>query len=143
MFVICDSNDRPMDQRERWRNLMPFFEHGNIADEQTLVTLKKQLATKALSSIASVLDEIPDIKLRYACAIDDSMCGSSLKCPPRPGQSMRELLEETLKGDCFRSHESLSRLVISPQVWVNGDYSSCHLPDILSDYFRAIEARAS
>lgn len=59
-----------------WLGLIPFFEHGNIADDVTYATYKNQLANKALSTIERLFtDEFKEnFILRYACASDDSNC---------------------------------------------------------------------
>jgi len=91
IIALCDLNGQPR-FAEPWRNILTFFEHGNIADETTYLLIKRQLATKVRSSLESILRERPDVVLTYACAIDDCGCGRTVEFPPPPGESMRELL---------------------------------------------------
>jgi hypothetical protein len=95
MFLIHDQDGKPFFDR-KWKNLLAFFEHGNIADATTYHTLKEQLVTKALSTLSKVLTETkvfplsPSNKkqrvlhISYACALDDSHCGPdhSILFPP-------------------------------------------------------------
>ena len=79
------------DQPMPWLGMFPFFVHGNIADDATYACSKRQLASKALSCIESMLNEevevaTPDgghtfkrplrelVEFRYACAVDHSGC---------------------------------------------------------------------
>lgn len=80
MFVVCKSDGTPLHagEKQEWRNLLPFFEHGNIADATTMQTLKEGLAIKALNALKEVLSRPSDrargLIIRYACAFDHSNC---------------------------------------------------------------------
>ena len=74
----------------RWKNLLVYFEHGNIAEPTTFQTLKESLVTKACSSIAEILKRTADqnrLRIRYVCALDDSFCcpDSGIVFPPEKG----------------------------------------------------------
>ncbi len=79
------SSDKP------WKNLLPFFEHVNIADASTFETLKEALVAKVRKALAGILRENPEIEIHYACAFDDSNCGHALLFPPQ-GNSVVTLL---------------------------------------------------
>ena len=86
MFVICDDRGTPLYRSEPWRGLLPFFEHANIAEEQSMAMLERHLILKTVSSVQRLLRELPRLQLRFVCAIDDSGCGSNLLCPQPQGQ---------------------------------------------------------
>lgn len=72
-----------------WLDFVPFFEHGNIADKETLAFLKAQLAEKAVAGITRLVARHGDgpfpLKFSYACAIDDSGCGHDPLFPTMNG----------------------------------------------------------
>jgi hypothetical protein len=80
MFVVCNQKGEPIytGRNERWRNLLPFFEHGNIADATTMQSLKENLAAKVVNALKEImtrpLDQKRGIRIRYACAFDDPNC---------------------------------------------------------------------
>jgi hypothetical protein len=89
-FLPISSSDDARDissSREPWLDFMPFFEHGNIAQSATYQFLKRQLALKAMGGLARLVEDwdaahagVPfPLKFAYACAIDDSGCGSDVK----------------------------------------------------------------
>ena len=63
---------------DQWKNILCFFEHGNIADATTFQALKENLAIKACSSIADIFAREAamqrKLKISYGCALDDSNC---------------------------------------------------------------------
>jgi hypothetical protein len=73
MFEICREGERSAGgPRDRWRRLLPIFEHVNIADGDTLLFLKRRLAEKACRTVAEI-EGAPNarVRLRYLCATDD------------------------------------------------------------------------
>ncbi|MGF7169540.1 hypothetical protein FHS91_001209 [Sphingobium xanthum] len=70
--ALADGSKRP------WFDLIPFFEHGNIADSETCQFLKRQLARKIVGAFLEVVEKIdvdaPKHRFAYACAIDDPGC---------------------------------------------------------------------
>lgn len=112
-FRITDATGTPFfpstaDTDNRWKNMLCYFEHGNIADASVLQTLKESLVAKACSSMSEMFERewafaagVPaqfrrGFQLHYASAIDDSNClvvssaapesltRSGLKYPPPP-----------------------------------------------------------
>ena len=57
MFSIETMDGKPFFPQQ-WKNLLVYFEHGNIAEATTFQTLKESLATKACSSIAEILSKL-------------------------------------------------------------------------------------
>jgi hypothetical protein len=72
MFEACKPDMTPLynSREDRWKSLLPIFEHANIADGETLAFLKERLAEKAWRAIVD-LERSDDIRFRYVCAIDD------------------------------------------------------------------------
>ena len=155
MFVICDDRGIPIYRDEPWRGVLPFFEHANIAEEQPMAMLKRQLAVKTLSSVLRLLRELPRLQLRFVCAIDESGCGCNVLCPPPPGESVVSVMHEIIEAnDVFaelRLGSALhARLNLAPveldtagkpvQVWEEANYSSCHLPDLIAHYYEYLES---
>jgi hypothetical protein len=73
MFEVCREGEAsPGDPRDRWRRLLPIFEHANIADGDTLLFLKRRLAEKACRTVADIeRAQQGRVRLRYLCATDD------------------------------------------------------------------------
>lgn len=144
MFVICGPGFRPLYTDQTWRGILPFFEHTNIAEAQTLTTLKLQLAVKTLMTIRGLLQELPQLHLQFVCSIDESFCGCSLLAPPPTGQSMRALIQHVIAtedafGDLRPGSGALApRLCLDGELWRDGEYCSCHLPDLLGKYYRYV-----
>jgi hypothetical protein len=67
---------------EPWKASIPFFEHANLADPESLAFGKRQLAAKAVGGLAEMAALLPDtgstIRLAYATAVDDANCGGEL-----------------------------------------------------------------
>jgi hypothetical protein len=72
MFEACKEDGTPLYRTpgERWKYLLPIFEHANLADGEALMFLKERLAEKAWSAVQD-LERGGAIRLRYACALDD------------------------------------------------------------------------
>ena len=123
---------------EIWDNpgsyLLPFFEHTNITDGDCYTLAKSLLIEKVVSYARTVglgTEENP-LQLYYLCAIDDSGCGEKLELLLN-GKKIFELLGEhpaVKDGDLQK-------------VFVMGDpfegmFSACHLPDLISNYRKAL-----
>jgi hypothetical protein len=137
-FVICGSDGKPLHD-DRWRNLLTFFEHGNIAEPSTCRTLKHQLAAKVWSSLESILDQEQDITLHYGCAIDDSGCEQPIAVPTPGGQAIKDILfnHDTRHRLPWRPRMS-RRVRATPPLGVNDDYAACQLSEIVDGYLKTI-----
>jgi GNAT superfamily N-acetyltransferase len=139
IFLICDEHGQPLEP-DRWRNMLTFFEHGNIAEEYTYDALKRQLAHKARYSIERILRDEPTLTVRYACAIDDSGCGSRIAFPPPAGQSIKDIVFDS--GWAARlDRDGVRRVHSEPPA--DGSYSTCHLPEVLAEYPKGPERRVT
>lgn len=140
MFVICDRLGEPLFQERPWRGLLPFYEHGNIADGKTYETLKQQLAHKVLSTLVSLSVAHAELRFRYVCAFDESLCGSGLTYTP-PAPLLRTLLSDRATAmDNARLRESV--LLDTASGWQDCSFSSCHLPALIGEYYNYVKAQA-
>ena len=139
-LVMCSATTgEPLHPAEPWRNLIPFFEHGNIAHPAVYDFHKNQLAIKALEGALRLLADNHDLVLRLVAAIDEPGCGYDLIFPTAPSvtisNKMRDLLEE--RRALIDPHGVSDRLILQwgDRPWRDGDYSSCAMPDILKDFY--------
>lgn len=135
MFVVCDAGGAPLYSEAPWRALLPIYEHGNIADGKTHAVLKQQLARKALRLLQETSTTTPELRFRFVCAFDATLCGHGPAIRP-PAPSLRALLQDTID-----SHPGLTDRVIldTPDEWHDGVYCACHLPDLIADYYEHIK----
>lgn len=159
MFIVTDRDGRPFFTDKPWRNLMPFFEHGNIADATTYQTLKETLVAKICSTMREILfrdhDRNIGLSLSYACAFDHSNCGGE-ECdmyPPaeiefapseavttrRRKARLLEILHQTILGDTILAKALADGRIILPLAptphRLDGIYSSCHLSELIEDFY--------
>lgn len=146
---------------QSWKNLLPFFEHGNIADATTYQTLKENLARKICSSLREILERDYDcklgksgkqeLKLQYACAFDDSNCGLGHDIIFKPAEvlgdknrksRLRDILwQYIVNDDVLRAAVDRTRLLLpesSPSSEEN-TFSSCHLPAMIEVFYKELE----
>ncbi|KAB2919233.1 MAG: hypothetical protein F9K29_06355 [Hyphomicrobiaceae bacterium] len=168
MFLIQDAQGNCFHD-EQWKNLLVFFEHGNIADASTYHTLKEQLVAKTCSTLAKVLSEFDaheaqggarrgPLRLAYACAFDDSNCtGHKALFPPDSlGRSspagavafedvrILSILRRTI-GGLAEGHVLRSDRLLLPAAAGPADanpYSSCHLPEIVEQFYADLVSQA-
>jgi hypothetical protein len=141
MFVLeTEPGKLLMSDGERWRALLPFFVHGNIAEPSTYAFLKERLALEALDAIEAVVQQPTQSGLTfvYACAIDDPGCGSRLLMEG-PGEPIKQTLRRLL-ADRFSAIARRVRIEDDPDGTDYGEYfSSCHLPETIGAYFTCLE----
>jgi hypothetical protein len=88
MFCICkpdtDGNDKNYvgvfpDEYE-WMNLLPYFVHGNLGEEDSYNHVCELVAMAAARGASRILNqtEYRDVRLVYVATVDDSNCGSEL-----------------------------------------------------------------
>ncbi len=134
IIVLCDADGRPKHSKP-WKNMLTFFEHGNVADDSTYLMLKRQLAAKVHTSLESILREHPDLTLSFACAIDECGCGQPIKHPAPSGESMRDLVfaESWLtRLDAMGRRDRMRTALSSGSARVA--HAACMLPNIVSAY---------
>jgi hypothetical protein len=160
MFSIETMDGKPFFPFARWKNLLVYFEHGNIADPTTFQTLKESLVTKACSSIAEILNRKEDqgrLRIRYACSLDDSYCcpQTGILFPPEqgilegPDARKKETRLVDIMADMIRRHPEAvlrsDRLLMPNAARPHRDnpYSSCSLPEIVEEFYRDLRNPAA
>ncbi len=144
-FIICNSDGEPL-HLDRWRNLLTFFEHGNIAEPGTYLTLKRQLATKVRSSIETILHQDRDIVLHYGCAIDDSGCDQPIMEPPTAGESIRDMLfsqDIRHRLPLPWRHRMSRRVRMTTPPGISDYYAACQLSGIVDEYLESIGKKSA
>lgn len=160
MFVIVGCDGQPH-FAQRWKNLLVYFEHANIADASTYQTLKENLISKVCSSLTEILGRRSDMErvaIQYACAFDDSYCGpgDGVLFPPHQGLAgvgsagpvtrktrlVDILKESTLRfpADHVLNSGRLCLPVRSRPAAPNG-YGSCHLPEIIEEFYGELQRK--
>ena len=147
MFVLeTEPGKLLMSPGERWRALLPFFVHGNIAEPSTYAFLKERLAMEALDAIEAVVRQPTPSGLTfvYASAIDDPGCGFKLLMEG-PGEPIKETLRRLL-ADRFhaiaprvRIEDDPAKLRATDGTYYAEYFSSCHLPETIGTYFTCLE----
>jgi GNAT superfamily N-acetyltransferase len=139
-FAMCTKDGdtgelKPMNPRQKWRDLIPFFVHGNIADADSYDFDATRLARVAVEGVLQLLLDEPDIGLCFVCAIDETGCGYDMRYSAPAERTVREKM---IKFVAESGHEALSRLNLDydpAQPFRDGDYSACALPDIVNAYY--------
>jgi hypothetical protein len=150
LFIIFE-NGNPIHTRHEtgplkaWRSFLPFFEHGNIAEDDVSEFMKNQLARKAVRALNAVVEQYEEewkapfpLQFAYACSIDDSGCG----VPPAHGaNSTRDGLRKYLVKAVSESPGLRGRGIVDFEVYdpaihpSNHPYSACSLPSLLAKYY--------
>jgi hypothetical protein len=159
MFVIVDrATGRLFYEGQPWKNLLAYFEHGNIADASTFQTLKENLVTKVCSSLCEILERPADrerVAIKYACAFDDSNCDSgTVVFPPSDIGERRARLVDILQDYMWRDSSSVvaqslvaaqqdGRLLLpDPRRGKNANaFSSCHLPEMIEKFYSELRQK--
>jgi len=153
MFRIETMDGKDFFPDARWKNLLVYFEHGNIAEPTTFQTLKESLVNKACSSIAEILKRTADqtrLRIRYVCALDDSFCcpESGIVFPPEKGilegssVHKKETRLVDIMAEMMRRHPEQilrsDRLLMPATTRPDGSnpYGSCMLPEIVEEFYR-------
>lgn len=146
MFVILDRDKEPLytEHSERWKNLLPFFEHGNIADATTMNALKQALVAKACAALKPILKRDEHIIVQYACAFDDSNCGHSLLFSAGDSSLFKMFQEEIDQpGRHPEIKEALGKKLILTPTSKGRPFSACRLPGIVQEFYKAIDTEES
>jgi len=136
---------------QRWKDFVPFFEHGNLADRESCAFGKRQLAAKTIAAFARLVDGAPGDfahRFAFACAIDEPGCGYALAYPAwGGGPSMRELLKQVLQQGADRGDRACLRLRdegILQFDYFDGrpghhDYAACELPSLVAAHYATFD----
>jgi hypothetical protein len=144
-FLPISSSDDARDissSREPWLDFMPFFEHGNIAESATYEFLKRQLALKAMGGLARLVEEWEaahpgvayPLKFAYACAIDDSGCGSDVKFSREDDiGDIKAEMAALLAG----AYAKLKDIVLLDHYAADATnpHASCTMPDAIREFY--------
>ncbi|WP_207093698.1 hypothetical protein [Novosphingobium sp. PY1] len=145
-------NSLPTEGAEPWKDFIPFFEHGNLADPESCLFGKRQLATKVITGLASALrdwgEDREPLHFAFACAIDEAGCGHSLAYPEWSGHvTMRELIGEALNTLALtdpiikrmRDDKLLDMKHFSGAPGQH-DFSACGFPTIVASHYARMES---
>jgi hypothetical protein len=146
MFVILDRRTGQPFSADPWRNLLPYFEHANIAHAATYQALKDNLAAKICSSLARILEGESDLAVAYACAFDDSHCRGHGAAFVPVGTRLVDLLQDRIAGEggylaTAKREGRLSLPDTYPPKEPNA-YGSCHLPEIIEGFYKELNEAA-
>jgi hypothetical protein len=137
-FAMCKAGtDEPVHPDQQWRDLIPFFEHANIADGATYEFHASQLASAAVAGARQLLKRNGGLSLRFVCAVDESGCGDKLLYPAKTTMTIRQKMVEHA-AESANTDPAMNRLILDfdpGHPWKDGDYSACALPTILKDYY--------
>jgi hypothetical protein len=135
-YPLHDSRKRDL---PRWLDVLPFFEHANIADANTYTSAKEQLASKIFPTLQRIVNDVDPkgavrLRFEYGCAVDDAACDGdvdrqTLAVPPI-GKTIRALLEERKQ---HIPRELADRVRLDHRE--NQDFAACHLPDMIKDLY--------
>jgi GNAT superfamily N-acetyltransferase len=146
IFVMCNADTgEPLHPQDKWRDLIPFFLHGNIADSETYDFQTTELARSAFEGAVALLSSEKKISLslRFVCAIDETGCGYETLYPRPSPMTIREKMAEFQKADAVHSNgTTLQRLVLEydpNKPFRDGDYSACALPEIVKEYYSDVK----
>ena len=140
---------------EPWKDFIPFFEHGNLADPESCVFGKRQLAAKVVIGLAAALKnwgaEREPLHFAFASSIDEPGCGHPLAHPEWSGRvTMRELIGEALDNLATTDRyvqrlrdEKLLRMDHFSGAPQQHPFSSCTFPEIVASHYKVIEAASA
>ena len=138
-FVMCAADTgEPLNPDHQWRDLIPFFMHGNVADGETYDFHATQLARGALEGALQLLRAEPDLILRFASAIDETACGYDMLYSMPAEMTIRNKMVKFVEEAGHDDRLVLSRLMLDLEAtgpFKDGDYSACALPGIVSGYY--------
>ncbi|AXE65396.1 hypothetical protein BBF93_15060 [Hyphomonas sp. CACIAM 19H1] len=151
-YPVSSIQCSPLKQKSAspWKDFLPFFEHGNIADAETCNFCKDQLAHKAVLGIIHLVEKSMQgedatfpLRFAYACASDDPGCFNGLEFPRFSGG---QLILERMKEFLSKEAESnpIAKRLVEDQVIVFDSYSgghhmhphsSCFLPEHIKKHY--------
>ncbi len=141
IFVMCDAETgEPLNPEHKWRDLIPFFVHGNIADRQAYDFHSSALARGVLEGCLQLLQNESNLMLRFVSAIDETACGYEMLYAMPTEITVRQKMM-TFAKEAEATYEGgtvLQRLILDynpEEPFKDGDYSACALPGIVNAYY--------
>lgn len=143
----------PQHDSRPWQDFIPFFEHGNLADAESCLFAKQQLASKAVAALASLVrrwepGQVP-VRFAFACAIDECGCGRELAYPSwNGGATMRQLVRTALRQGAEKWQDKAYQRLLDEAIvrldYFNGDtdghpYSACSLPGHIGKHYDTMD----
>lgn len=144
---------------DEWRFLIPFFQHGNIAEASVFRSIKKELAGKTVDTLLEQLRTahragVDWLHFAFVAAFDDNGdCGRSPLLELPPGDSIATLLQRELQHrrriladlrnptpDDTRDLELLQRVHAESDAWPA--LTANDLPRIVRNYLDHVQERA-
>jgi hypothetical protein len=127
-----------------WLDFIPFFEHGNIADEETFLFLKKQLARKAVTGLAQLVKDYEakhnaagayPLRFAFACSLDHPGCGAKPEFVDDAAlaASLRRLAQQEVAASPV-----LKDIVLFDDYTAVHPHASCTLPFMVTRYFERV-----
>jgi hypothetical protein len=134
-----------------WEDLLPVFVHANIADPAALRFQRRMLVDNAVALLRQVWAQRADcfdeddlkrgVRFHLVCSSDYSGCGCAVRYPSH--EPLAELLRQRLAAEA--ESDFAAAVVVPdaaaerPRPWGLARYfSSCHLPEVVDDYFEYI-----
>jgi hypothetical protein len=150
--------DLPADRagKKLWRELLPVYVHANIADAEALDMQRRSLVNNAICLLRELWNEQPKLFPRVdrsrLCfylvgGSDYSGCGNQIRFPSRDPLVNR--LRDRVAADpdrefaaaIFLPSEDETQATRPPQLALF--YSTCHLPDLVTDYYEYVDRTAA
>jgi GNAT superfamily N-acetyltransferase len=130
-------------KEQAWRGLIPFFQHGNIAEPTVYESIKKELAYKTLHTLKEYLE--PEVcfkdgrvlEISFVCAFDENGDGSTRPLALNSGSTIRQYMDSVLKTTYSRAGWK-ARLHLKEDAVP--EITSCRMPKIVEQYFQSIRA---
>lgn len=152
IIELRDPSGGPLPSNDgRWRNLLPVFEHANLADGETLLDAKRRLAGKVLDTLTAMSARPAEIHpppparaaFRYVCAVDDPGPGHApaVASASASDQGIRAILQRAYEAR-RDSTTGASVPLEFPPADEQQDCSACDLPDVIDAFIAAHTARA-
>ncbi len=141
IFLMCDAETgEPLNPEHKWRDLIPFFVHGNIADRQAYDFHSSALARGVLEGCLQLLQNESNLILRFVSAIDETACGyEMLYSMPTEITVRKKMMTFAKEAEAtYQNGTVLQRLILDynpDEPFKDGDYSACALPGIVNAYY--------
>jgi hypothetical protein len=140
-------------QARLWEDLVPVFVHANIADPAALTFQKKMLVDNSVELLRQLWtrraelfhheDVAAGVRLYLVGGSDYTGCGCEVRYPSR--DRLPALLRQRLRDEVDRDFASAvilppENVAVQPPDELAGFFSTCHLPELITDYYEHIRS---